>query len=94
MTDATTQAESTTRRFTPAGILFAALGLLLFVYYIWRADPRAIWQNMLDLGAGFLLVLLVSAVRPVVRALAWTRCFESHIWRATRSATSCRSASS
>ena len=77
MTDATTQPASTTRRFTPAGIIFAALGLLLFSYYIWRADPRAIWQNMLDLGAGFLLVLLVSSVRPVVRAFAWTRCFEA-----------------
>jgi hypothetical protein len=27
------------------------------------------------LGAGFLLVLLVSAARPVVRSLAWTRAF-------------------
>jgi glycosyltransferase 2 family protein len=77
MTQETIQPASTTRRYTPAGIIFAALGLLLFAYYIWHADPRAIWQNMLDLGAGFLLVLLISAVRPVVRALAWTRCFEA-----------------
>ena len=76
MTDATPPTESTTRRFTPAGILFAALGLVLFAYYIWHADPRAIWQNMLNLGAGFLLILLISAVRPLVRSLAWMRCFE------------------
>src|SRR3989440_12134544 len=77
MPAATTQTESTTRRFTPAGILFAALGLLLFGYYIWHADPRAIWQNMLNLGAGFIFVLLISAVRPLVRSLAWMRCFEA-----------------
>ena len=76
MTDETTRA-STTRRFTPAGIIFAALGTLLFAYYVWRAGPRDIWRSMLDLGAGFLLVLLISAVRPVVRSFAWTRCFEA-----------------
>ena len=79
MTDQTTtdSAPTTPRRFTPAGIIFAMLGALLFAYYIWRAGPRDIWQNMRDLGAGFLLVLLISAVRPVVRALAWTSCFEA-----------------
>ncbi|HEX8178958.1 MAG TPA: lysylphosphatidylglycerol synthase domain-containing protein [Pyrinomonadaceae bacterium] len=81
MSDQITE-ESTTRRFTPAGVLFAALGLLLFAYYVWRAGPRDIWRSMLDLGAGFLLVLLVSGVRPLVRSLAWTRCFEApHILR-------------
>src|SRR5205085_10612476 len=79
MTDQTTthNAPSTPRRFTPAGIIFAALGTLLFAYYVWRAGPRDIWQNMRELGAGFLLVLLISAVRPIVRALAWTSCFEA-----------------
>src|SRR5205085_6308342 len=76
MTDETTT-PSTPRRITPAGIIFAALGTLLFVYYVWRAGPRDIWQNMRHLGAGFLLVLLISAVRPIVRALAWTSCFEA-----------------
>ncbi len=68
---------STPRRFTPLGIIFAALGTLLFAYYIWRAGPRDIWQNMRSLGAGFLLVLAISGVRPLVRAFAWTRCFEA-----------------
>src|SRR5918911_2215475 len=76
MTD-DTRNESTTRRFTPAGVIFAALGALLFAYYVWRAGPRDIWRSMLALGAGFLLVLLISAVRPLVRALAWTSCFEA-----------------
>jgi hypothetical protein len=76
MTEETTR-PSTTRRFTPAGIVFAVLGMLLFAYYVWRAGPRDIWHSMLDLGAGFLLVLLISAARPLVRSLAWTRCFEA-----------------
>jgi len=79
MTDATTanNTPSTSGRFTPTGIVFAVLGTLLFAYYVWRAGPRDIWQNMRELGAGFLLVLLISAVRPIVRALAWTSCFEA-----------------
>jgi hypothetical protein len=65
------------RRFTPSGILFALLGTLLFIYYVWHAGPRDIWQDMRELGAGFLLVLLISVVRPAVRAFTWTRCFEA-----------------
>jgi hypothetical protein len=76
MTAQTTAARQS-RRFTPLGVVFAILGALLFAYYVWRADPRAIWQNMLDLGAGFLLVLAISGMRPLVRATAWTRCFEA-----------------
>ena len=64
------------KRFTPVGVVFAVLGLLLFAYFIWKAQPGEIWGNIKQLGAGFVLVLIVSSVRPVVRALAWTRCFE------------------
>ena len=62
-----------------AGIVFAAGGLLLFVYYVWKAGPQGIWQNITQLGAGFIVVLLISAVRPFVRAVAWTRCFEGGV---------------
>ncbi|HEY9403811.1 MAG TPA: lysylphosphatidylglycerol synthase domain-containing protein [Pyrinomonadaceae bacterium] len=58
------------------GIIFAVGGLLLFAYYVWKAGPQSIWQNITQLGAGFLVVLLISSVRPLVRAVAWTRCFE------------------
>jgi hypothetical protein len=63
-------------RFAPAGVVFAVGGLLLFAYYVWKAGPQSIWENITQLGAGFAVVLLISAVRPVVRAAAWTRCFE------------------
>lgn len=68
--------QDASKRFTPVGIIFAALGLLLFVYFIWKANPWEIWGNIKQLGAGFVLVLLISSVRPVVRSFAWTRCFE------------------
>lgn len=59
-----------------AGMVFAGGGLLLFAYYVWKAGPQSVWQNIMELGAGFVVVLLISAVRPLVRAYAWTRCFE------------------
>jgi len=72
-----TEGQSAARRFGPAGVFFAALGLALFGYFVWKAGPEKIWAQIAALGAGFLAVLAVSAVRPAVRALAWTRCFES-----------------
>lgn len=69
--------QNAARTFAPMGALFATLGLALFAYFVWKAGPSDIWAQMRALGAGFLLILIVSAVRPAVRALAWTRCFES-----------------
>jgi hypothetical protein len=62
-----------------AGIIFAVGGLLLFAYYVWKAGPQSIWQNITQLGAGFVVVLVISAVRPLVRSVAWTRCFEGSV---------------
>ncbi|HYP00855.1 MAG TPA: lysylphosphatidylglycerol synthase domain-containing protein [Pyrinomonadaceae bacterium] len=70
------EGKSAPGRFAPAGVLFAVCGLLLFAYYVWKAGPQSIWENITQLGAGFAVVLLISAVRPFVRAAAWTRCFE------------------
>jgi Lysylphosphatidylglycerol synthase TM region len=70
------QSKTAAKRFTPLGILFAVLGLLLFLYFVRSAGVAQILDGIRRLGAGFLLVLAVSAVRPTVRALAWTRCFE------------------
>ncbi len=62
-----------------AGIVFAVGGLLLFAYYVWKAGPESIRANITQLGAGFVVVLLISAVRPFVRAVAWTRCFDGGV---------------
>lgn len=68
--------NSQSKRFKPLGILFAVVGLLLFAYFVRKAGVEEILANIKRLGAGFLVILLISAVRKIVRAAAWTRCFE------------------
>ncbi len=68
--------RSASRRFAPAGILFAVFGVALFAYFVWRAGPWEIWSNISRMGAGFLAVLALSGARFAVRAWAWTLCFE------------------
>jgi hypothetical protein len=65
------------RRFAPAGVVFAALGLLLFVYFVRKAGVEQIWEYMRRLGAGFLIILALAGLRFVVRSMAWMLCFEA-----------------
>jgi hypothetical protein len=74
--DVLTQNQSGSRRFAPLGIIFGLLGLLLFAYFVSRAGVGEIVSNIQRLGAGFLLILAISSIRYIVRALAWTRCIE------------------
>jgi hypothetical protein len=69
------QKKSGSGRFTPFGIIFTILGILLFAYFVKKAGLAEIWTDIKQLGAGFLLVLLISSARPIVRSLAWTRAF-------------------
>jgi uncharacterized membrane protein YbhN (UPF0104 family) len=69
--------KSASRRFAPAGVVFAVAGALLFAYFVWRAGPVEVWNNISKIGAGFLLILVLSGLRFVVRAYAWTLCFEA-----------------
>jgi hypothetical protein len=64
------------KRFTPVGIVFTLIGVLLFAYFVKKAGLSTIWADIRQLGAGFLLVFLVSAARPVVRSAAWTQTFQ------------------
>ncbi len=71
------------RLLTPA---VAALGLGLFAYSVRVSGAAAVESALTRIGAGFLLVLAISAVRPLVRALAWTRVAGEGapgLWRAT-----------
>ena len=74
--DVLTKNQSESRRFAPLGIIFGLLGLLLFAYFVSRAGVGEIVSNIQRLGAGFLLILAVSSIRYIVRALAWMRCVE------------------
>ncbi len=59
------------------GIVFAILGLILFAYFVRKAGVTQILEGIKRLGFGFLLVLAISSTRHMVRALAWTKCFEA-----------------
>ena len=74
--DALTDKQNSSRRFAPLGIIFGLVGLLLFAYFVSKAGVGLITERIRELGAGFLLILVVSSARYVVRALAWTRCIE------------------
>src|SRR5262245_52523760 len=74
--DVLTEKQTRSRRFAPLGVIFALLGLLLFGYFVSRAGLGEILSNIQRLGAGFVLILAISSLRYVVRALAWSRCVE------------------
>jgi len=65
------------RRLAPAGLIFAAAGLLLFGYVVWQAGVEKIWAELQKLGWGFAAILALSGLRFVVRSYAWTLCFEA-----------------
>lgn len=69
--------QARNRKLARFGLVFAFLGLLLFAYFVRKAGVGQIIEGIKRLGFGFLLVLAISAVRQVVRSLAWTKCFEA-----------------
>jgi len=71
-----TKAQESRKRLTPLGIIFALLGLSLFAYFVKKAGIGQIADGIQRLGAGFLIILAISAVRQVVRSLAWLLCVE------------------
>jgi hypothetical protein len=70
------QQQQRARKFAPVGIIFAILGLLLFAYSVRRAGVAEIVSGIQRLGAGFLVILSLSAIRQTVRSLAWIKCLE------------------
>ena len=74
--DLLSEKQTRSRRFAPLGVVFGLLGILLFAYFVSRAGAGDIAARIQRLGAGFILILAVSSLRYIVRALAWTRCIE------------------
>src|SRR5262249_57625345 len=76
------------KRFTPLGIIFAIAGAVLFVYFVRRAGLAQILDGISRLVAGFILILAISAVRHIVRSIAWSLCVEApyrlRFWDALR----------
>ena len=72
-----TKSGSKSKKFAPLGIIFAALGLLLFAYTVRKAGVSQIMEGIQRLGIAFLLVIAISSIRLVVRSLAWVKCLEA-----------------
>jgi hypothetical protein len=65
------------KKLAPLGILFALVGLFLFAYFVRNAGVTKVLAGIQRLGFGFLLILAISLMRHIVRALAWTKCVEA-----------------
>ena len=76
MANETKKPKGKNKKLAPLGILFAVLGLLLFAYFVRNAGVGRIMEGIQRLGFGFLLIIAISLMRHVVRALAWTKCVE------------------
>lgn len=61
---------------TPFGVISFLLGLVLFGYFVRKAGVGQILEGISRLGAGFVLVVAISAIRQVARSIAWTLCME------------------
>lgn len=54
-----------------------ALGLALFVYLLYSVGARNVLHSIRLVGFGFLILILVSGVRQVLRVVAWSKCIEA-----------------
>src|ERR1051325_1402246 len=71
------KASSRKKNLAPISIILTAAGILLFIYFVNRAGVREIYDGVMRLGAGFILIIAISAVRHVVRSAAWCLCMEA-----------------
>ena len=65
-----TKAPGSRKGLTPLGIISAVLGLALFTYFVKKAGVGQIADGIRRLGAGFLIIIAISAVRQIVRSFA------------------------
>ena len=65
------------KRLTSLSIIFVVVGLALFAYFVKKAGVSQIADGIRRLGAGFLLIIAISAVRQIVRSITWSLCVEA-----------------
>lgn len=61
-------------RVTVTGVVAALFGAGLFAYTIHRTKIGPIAEGLRSVGWGFLLILVLSGLRTLARATAWTLC--------------------
>jgi hypothetical protein len=72
-----TKTQGSKKAYTPLGLVFVALGLVLFAYFVKKAGVGQIVDGIRRLGAGFVLIIAISSVRHIVRSIAWSICVEA-----------------
>ena len=73
----TKKSSGSRKGLTPFGVVFLVLGVVLFAYFVRKAGVGQIVDGIKRLGAGFVLILVISAVRQIARSLAWMLCLEA-----------------
>jgi hypothetical protein len=71
-----TDSEGSRPKIRPIAIIGAIAGVLLFIYTLQAGGPREILRQLRQIGGGFVVVLVLSAIRMAVRAKAWSLCVE------------------
>jgi hypothetical protein len=61
-------------RLTIGGLLAALFGAGLFAWIIQQTKIEPIVEGLKSVGWGFIVILVLSGVRPLVRAAAWRLC--------------------
>ena len=61
-------------RVTIGGLLAALFGAGLFAWIVQRTQIEPILDGLKSVGWGFIVILILSGVRPLVRAAAWRLC--------------------
>jgi hypothetical protein len=64
------------RTVTLAGIATALAGFALFLWLVWTAGPRAVWDGFRQVGWGLAAIIGLAGVRFALRGAAWARCLE------------------
>jgi hypothetical protein len=67
------------RRLSPPGIAAAVAGAALFAWALRQAGLDTVADGIRRVGAGFLVILALSGVRFLVRALAWALATDSPV---------------
>jgi hypothetical protein len=63
-------------RYQKLSFVWLIAGLALFVFLVYRTGVGTIASKLKQFGWYFLLLLLISGVRQILRALAWRYCIE------------------
>ena len=63
--------KSSVRAQRPLRILLLFGGGGLFGYLIWRAGPGELWRQLVKLGWGFALVIVVAGASHLAKTWAW-----------------------